>query len=444
MSLTSRRSNQRFDFHLLPLSLHLFRFSTISMPIVKSRQVAVIIANAPRPAPQASNRASKNSAPKQNLSRQVPSQATQKFGLQQNQQKVATRSAPSTQNQHSHVQKPRQQQAPSKWPQQDVRQRNAKQRGPPPKMTSGSENLGERLWRQREPAQAHIRIPIELASQDKGYTMIAKHHRTFVLHDGKPGGRGSTEFGIWGDPKAVEATVQDIRAWIEDWQSSRKSNKSSKFSKVCSLTPILQDRAERHWEKEVKKHRFRQFPPPDKAFEAIGSFHWPMNEYKPEEILGSSYEALDPIRMDCKCYVVFDEEQGLFRVMGRSDAVRTGLMRLRGTYFQVAARQITPLELHLLHDADGDRSGKSIVLKEYERIRIMSGEDSGRAKTGTFASDGRRRLRGFNCKRRRCVSLGDFEAEQVALLPWQHTNENTARYIPCHAIHENSERRLHD
>jgi hypothetical protein len=249
-------------------------------------------------------------------------------------------------------------------------------------MTAGSDNLGERLWRERGPAQAHIRIPIELASQDKGHIVIAKQHRTFILHQGKPGGNTSTEFGIWGAPVAVDATVEDIRAWIEDWQSSRKSNKSSKFAKVVSLTPGLQDRAEKQWQREVKKHRFRQFPPPDKGFEAIGSFHWPTNEYRPEEILGSSYEALDPIRMDCKCYVVFDKEQGLFRVMGKSDAVRTGLMRLRGTYLQVVVRQIPPIELYLLHDADGERAGKSIVLKEYERIRMISGEDSEQPKTG--------------------------------------------------------------
>ena len=331
----------------------------------------------PRPVTQASKQGVENSAAQQILTHHQPSQTTNQSGKRQNQQNSAAISARSIQTQHNQPRKAHQPEGPSKWVGREVKQRNVKRR-PPPKMAARSENLGERLWRERGEAQGHIRIPIELAYQDKEHFGIAKRHRTFILHDGRSGGSTSKEFGIWGDPKAVEATLKDIRGWMDEWQSSQKSQKSTKsgkFSKVCSLTPKLQERAEKHWVKEVKKHRYRQFPPPDKGFEAIGSFHWPVKEYKPEEILGSSYEALDPIRMDCQCYVVFDKEQGLFRVMGKSDAVRTGLMRLRGTYLQVVARQVTPLELYLLHDADGDLAGTRIVLKEYDRTRVTSGKD---------------------------------------------------------------------
>lgn len=122
----------------------------------------------------------------------------------------------------------------------------------------------------------------------------------------------------------------------------------------------------------MKKHRFRQFPPPEKAFDAIGSFHWPAEVYKPEEILGSSYEALDPIRMDNKCYVVFNKEQSLFQIMGREESVKAGLMRIRGTYFQIVAHTIGALEINSLPDGDG-YSG-NVALKPYERIGIMAKE----------------------------------------------------------------------
>lgn len=272
----------------------------------------------------------------------------------------------------AYTQQHQQRRSPTKWPKQEARPQNARQRRPPPKMTTGSDNLGDLQFRNHETAKTHIRIPVDLADKDKGHEMIAKYYGTYIMYDSKQTGNTSTEFGIWGDPKAIAKTIEDIRAWIEDWQSSQKSSRSRKFAKVCSLTPDSRIRAEKRWEKEVKKHRFRQFPPLDKAFDAIGSFHWPVKEYKPNEILGSSYEALDPIRMDCKCYVVFDEKQGLFHVMGKPDAVKTGLIRLRRTYFQIVAQTIAPVDLYVLRDA-AEHCGK-IILVEYERIRAVSGE----------------------------------------------------------------------
>jgi hypothetical protein len=242
--------------------------------------------------------------------------------------------------------------------------------------------MGEQLWRNRQEAQGRVRIPVDLAVHDRGHEEIARHHGTFVFNNDKQRGSASKEFGIWGEPKAVAATIQGISAWIEDFRSPGKANYKEKFAKVCSLTPVQRIRAEKEWEREVKRHLYRQFPPPCKAFEAIGSFHWPVKDYRPEEILGSSYEALDPIRMESKCYVVFDKGQGLFQIMGRADAVKAGLMRLRGTCFQIAARQIPPIERYLLSNGETTSSFKYVVLTDYERLHVISGERSGQIKVG--------------------------------------------------------------
>ncbi|TKA64152.1 hypothetical protein B0A55_09296 [Friedmanniomyces simplex] len=158
-----------------------------------------------------------------------------------------------------------------------------------------------------------------------------------------------------------------IARWIEDsGYGGKKSARSANFAKIVSLTPKLRERAERSWEREVRRQRFRRDPPMGTAFRAIGSFHWPVKEYRPEEILGNSYEALDPIRMECSCYVVFVKAFNLFRVMGKPTEVKAGLQRVRQTCFQIAARQFNPVRLYLLHWPDAEQIPLFVYLDEYE------------------------------------------------------------------------------
>lgn len=142
------------------------------------------------------------------------------------------------------------------------------------------------------------------------------------------------------------------------------------------MTPTVLKRAEKAWKREVARNKYRRYPHPSQAFGAIGTFHWPVNEWRPDEILGANFEALDPIRMDCSCYVVFVPEKAAFQVMGKADDVKTGLSRLRKTCFQIAAHQIAPIRLYLLHWALDDEVPSHVVLKPYNRTATMSGPPS--------------------------------------------------------------------
>ena len=107
---------------------------------------------------------------------------------------------------------------------------------------------------------------------------------------------------------------------------------------------------------------------------AIGSFHWPIGEYRPEEVLGNSYEALDPIRMDLKCYLVFVKDKSMFQVMGQAKKVQQGLLRLRKTCFQIAARQISPVRLYLLHWSEATDLPSHVSLQPYRYPSLISEE----------------------------------------------------------------------
>ena len=206
---------------------------------------------------------------------------------------------------------------------------DARPRRPPPKMLIDADNQGQQAWRRRELPLMSIRIPAELAMQDNSYDTIARGHGAFIFseHSIAHSQYGTISFGIWSEKPAAEATKRAINDWITEWRTysgQSRSKTSTAFAKVVSLTPRQRVNAEKKWEREVMKQRFRQYPPPGTGFGAIGSFHWPM-EYRPEEVLGMSFEALDPIRMECKCYIVFVNEKSIFQVFGDQTPMQRGV-----------------------------------------------------------------------------------------------------------------------
>ncbi|RMY66616.1 hypothetical protein D0863_08324 [Hortaea werneckii] len=233
------------------------------------------------------------------------------------------------------VQQPQQQLRPSKFPISDD--------GP-----------GEALWRARKKPAGEVRIPEFLASSAGQYKAIARRCGTFVFSRNKQSIDGEMIFGIWTEKEidaakaAVAQTVQEIDAWIEAATSETRRRAAKRFAKVASRKPEEREDDEREWRREVRRQTYRQDPPPNKRFQAIGSFHWPIDECRPDEILGSNYEALDPIRMDCSCHITFHAGLGVFSVAGTASQVKAGLRRLLLTCFQITARQVLPVRKYLL------------------------------------------------------------------------------------------------
>lgn len=86
-----------------------------------------------------------------------------------------------------------------------------------------------------------------------------------------------------------------------------------------------------------------------------------------------SYEALDPIRMNCECYVIYRPGLSAFEVSGKAKNVQTGLLRLRKTCFQIGARSMAPVRMYLLHNLSGLPS--HVVLKAYEPTKALSNDE---------------------------------------------------------------------
>jgi len=168
---------------------------------------------------------------------------------------------------------------------------------------------------------------------------------------------------------------------------STQTTPARKFHKSKSLLPLQRQAEEKRWLRDVARQRFRQPPPLGSTFGSIGSFRWPVDDYRPEDVLGPSYEILDPIRMECQCYIIFKKEHSSFEIMGAYEDVMAATMRIKKVCFQLAARQIPPLSKYRLHFPDGQESPSHVRLAPYQPIKILeppgtSSRPSGKAPCG--------------------------------------------------------------
>ncbi|KAM0723284.1 hypothetical protein Q7P37_001485 [Cladosporium fusiforme] len=240
-------------------------------------------------------------------------------------------------------------------------------------------DTAEEAWRGQKAPVDFVTVPLEFAWRiDQQNEDLAHRHGAFISTSGRSNSDNKVRFDIWGDLEAVHHTKRAIYDWVQREKQSKRQMGKSAFYKTGSLTDHQRKAEERHWTREVKRQRFRQEPPALTPFGAIGTFHWPVQEYQPHEVLGKFYEALDPIRMECSCYVVFEKTNQVFQVMGEADAVKTALLRIRKACFQIAARQIAPIRRYFLRfdNSRGNDSVKipsGVTLQPFDRIKRIGG-----------------------------------------------------------------------
>jgi hypothetical protein len=231
-------------------------------------------------------------------------------------------------------------------------------------------NAAENAWRSHKLPLASIKVPEELVWGDQEHETYAKKYGTFVFSDDRVGKGGTIKLDIWGEAAAVECTRQAIHKWIERERLSKRALGLNSHPTTKSLTPRQRPGEEKKWIREVMRQRFRREPPIGMLFGAIGTFHWPIKEFQPHELLGNSYEAFDPIRMDCSCYVIYNQDISGFKVMGEAGPVKAALLRIRKACFQITARQIAPVRRYFLHLHEAEAEACShVILTPYEHIK---------------------------------------------------------------------------
>jgi hypothetical protein len=73
----------------------------------------------------------------------------------------------------------------------------------------------------------------------------------------------------------------------------------------------------------------------------------PSNEYNVQAMLGRNLEAFDQIRVDCRCYIVFEEEWSAFKVLSNDvQSLRVAIRRIRVAFCEMASRNSKPRRLY--------------------------------------------------------------------------------------------------
>jgi len=123
---------------------------------------------------------------------------------------------------------------------------------------------------------------------------------------------------------------------------------------------------------------------------------WPDSKWDLQDYLGQNLEALDPIRMDCKCHIVFIMRPNPHFVLvgNHADKMRDAVRRIQNVDRQVFARQLEPCTYFLIKSFTPKDLGNEILLRYYSCSKSFSLKSKHKDAGVTMHLRGGRSLRG--------------------------------------------------
>ena len=152
---------------------------------------------------------------------------------------------------------------------------------------------------------------------------------------------------LWGGEEQIAQTIAELKEWISSSdddprgprEKTQRKSKVEKFGKVGMLQNKKEEQLDKKIREEAKMHRFQKNPEEGQEFAFQGYFLWPVNEVRPEELLGPSCEAYDPIRTYNHSHIMFETNLSAFKILSNKEAaVQNALQRIEGTMREYVAR----------------------------------------------------------------------------------------------------------
>ncbi|KAF4540391.1 DNA polymerase v family and armadillo-type fold domain-containing protein [Lasiodiplodia theobromae] len=133
---------------------------------------------------------------------------------------------------------------------------------------------------------------------------------------------------VHGTKEAVDEASKLIKEWISEILKMQRS--TSKWAKVWSFNHKAERRLRKRLLKDEERAKYRQAISEGETLTYSTEFVWPLPK-EPEQILGMNYEALDPIRMNCECYITCEKvPRTIFRIQGNNEnKMRKALERMQ-------------------------------------------------------------------------------------------------------------------
>ena len=153
---------------------------------------------------------------------------------------------------------------------------------------------------------------------------------------------------IWGRPGPVQKTIAELREYLLNAGPEAEATKrmkpmsKEKFSKEFSTIGREFKHRQNQMLKQALVQDFQRVPEVGRTYGFTGAFLWPVEEVRPEELLGDSLEALDPIRFEYKCHIVFDNQDSAFKVFTDDpESVGKTMLRIIGVMREYTAKFTT-------------------------------------------------------------------------------------------------------
>lgn len=192
---------------------------------------------------------------------------------------------------------------------------------------------------------------------------IAEETRTYIIR------RKAHDLAIWGSVKDADKAISLINAWVEEYDLP-KAGPSADWAKISSPTPEAQQRLHKKIEREIRRNAWRRPPGMDAKYEFQYRILWNPTgtPWRLEDYLGQNLEALDPIRMDCRCHIVFarDKDEPFFALVGdNEDKMQVAVERMQNIQRQVLARQLNEYSFYLVKPFPSNRLRRIIRYQPY-------------------------------------------------------------------------------
>ena len=181
---------------------------------------------------------------------------------------------------------------------------------------------------------------------------------------------------IWGKPPQITQTLRELNQWVAasaaPFQSSLLARMShvtkggNEFAKVSLSTEEASKILDRQLQEQAIKHKYQKIPDKSLNFKFVGYYLWPVNEIRPEDLLGPSFEAFDPLRMSFKSYILFDAKLEAFKVMGdQAEWVENAMLRIEGAFKEFVARSNAATTVYMV-----ERPDEMTVRKDVQIVKI--------------------------------------------------------------------------
>ncbi|KAF2428827.1 hypothetical protein EJ08DRAFT_312633 [Tothia fuscella] len=176
-----------------------------------------------------------------------------------------------------------------------------------------SDNDARKAWRGGNRPNKAFRLPrgfdpFQKAAGTQVLQAIASKSQAHIQAKHIQGVKNAIELQIWGDTSQCAAALQEIQVWLsgEGLSESGSSSAPKKFDRVQAYFEDRQPEILKQLRIEERRQLFRQQRPANATlFDHVYMVKWKPSGWALEDVLGQSLEGLDPIRMDCLCYIDF-------------------------------------------------------------------------------------------------------------------------------------------